>query len=144
MPVGGDDAALDGVSFRAVVQQSTVSFASLRRVHTANPAEAEARAVLVALGLLAHTAAFGRSFNLRSGCDLRPLSSSWTWLGATADEPVARLDGEEAKALFTAVVSRAEEAGVAVGKGWSDPVILTPKKALAEVIRKTYPVPEEA
>ncbi len=144
VPVGGEDGALAGVSFRTVVQQSTVSFASLRRVHTAQPAEAEARAVLVALGLLAHTAAFGRGFNLRSGCDLRPLSSSWTWLGASADEPLAPLDIAEAKELFSAVVTRAENAGVAVGKRWSGPVILTPKKALAEVIRKTYPAPEEA
>ncbi|HVF14018.1 MAG TPA: type I-U CRISPR-associated RAMP protein Csb1/Cas7u, partial [Acidimicrobiales bacterium] len=32
VPVSGDDAALAGVSFRSVVQQSTVSFPSLRRI----------------------------------------------------------------------------------------------------------------
>src|SRR5690606_20578028 len=87
VPVGGPDGALAGVSFREIVQQSTVSFASLRRIRTSTGA-AETRALLVALGLVAHAGAFGRSFNLRSGCDLRPATVGWTWLGESGDEAV--------------------------------------------------------
>ena len=69
--VGGEDAEPVAVSFREVVQQATVSFAALRRIRPAAGA-AEARALLVSLGLVAHVAAFGRSFSLRSGAELRP------------------------------------------------------------------------
>ena len=70
VPVGGEDADLVAVSFREVVQQATVSFAALRR--TARKRTAEARALLAGFGLVAHVAAFGRSFSLRSGAELRP------------------------------------------------------------------------
>lgn len=143
VPVGGDEAALAGVSFRTVVQQSTVSFASLRRIATST-GQAEARALLVALGLVAHAAAFGRAFNLRSGCDLRPVTSTWTWLGASGDEVVEPLSDGDASALFAEAVTAASEAGLPVGARWSDPVTLTPKPNLAKVIRKTFPEPEIA
>lgn len=143
VPFSDDDAALSGVSFEEIVQRSSVSFASLRRVHT-SMGSGYARAVLVALGLVAHLGAFGRSFSLRSGAELRPVSSTWTWLGASGDEDLDPLDPEEATALFLDVVRAAREAGAPVGEGhWGDPVRLTPKQNLAKAIRTTFPVPED-
>lgn len=136
-----DQRPLAGVSFARVVQQSTVSFASLRRIY-ASAGQAEARALLVALGLVAHALAFGRAFNLRSGCDLRPASTSWTWLGASGDEEMDALAVQDAEAVFRAVTARAEAAGLPVGTRWSAPMTLTPKSNLRKVIRQTFPEPD--
>jgi hypothetical protein len=141
VPVTGDDASLSGVSFRELVQQSTVSFAGLRHVYT-SAGSAEARALLVCLGLVAHARAFGRSFQLRSGCDLRPVSATWRWMGDTGDETIDRLTTDDANALFMQAVQRAESAGLPVGNEWSDPVVLTPKANLAKAIRSTFPTPD--
>lgn len=141
VPVTGDDAALSGVSFRAVSQQTSLSLPLLRRIHTSKGAS-EARALLAAMGVVAHVAAFGRAFHLRSGCDLRPVSASWTWLGAEVDEPIEAPTLDEAVEFFEAVVDRAASAGLPVGNRWSEPVVLGPKPNLAEVIRQTFPEPE--
>lgn len=131
-----------GLSFEEVVQRSSVSFAALRRVWVGEPeANAAARALLVALGLVAHVAAFGRPFSLRSGCELRPRSVTWTWLGASADEEVPALDGPGAEALFRSVVAAAEAAGLPVGGSWaSEPLVLRPNAQLSKVIAASYPV----
>src|SRR5690606_28757614 len=101
VPFRTSEAALAGVSFAAINQRATVSFASLRRVATGDrDADAAGRALLVSLGLLAHVTAFGRAFSLRSGCDLRPVRTRWTWLGADGDEEIAVLDHESAVELF--------------------------------------------
>lgn len=143
VPVNESDAALSGVSFRSVEQQASVSFASLRRIR-ASVGSAEARALLVALGIVAHAGAFGRAFHLRSGCDLRPVGATWTWLGAEVDEPIAPPTLDDAIELFEDVTSRAAAAGLPVGGRWPDPVELTPKPNLAKVIRETFPEPEVA
>lgn len=140
VPVSGDDAALAGVSFRTIVQQSTVSFASLRRVR-AGRGSAEARALLVGLGLVAHTAAFSRPFSLRSGADLRPRRTDWTWLGGQDDRIVDAPSIDQAVSLLHTCVAAAEEAGLPVGTRWSpEPLVLTPAQNLAEAIRKSWPV----
>ncbi len=144
VPVGGDDAAtLSAVSFEQVVQQSSVSFAGLRNIHTTT-ASAHARAVLVALGLVGHCAAFGGAFQLRSGADLRPTSTKWTWLGSNGDVDLDPLTLDQAVDLFHEVVGAAEAEGLRVGSAWPTPLILTPKPNLAKVIRETFPVPAEA
>ena len=129
------------LSFRTIDQRSTVSFAGLRRVHLGDAGRnAAGRAVLVALGLVGHTAAFGRSFSLRSGCDLRPVAPAWTWLGASGDEPVEPLSPEAARSLFTDVVALAEAAGLPVGGAWcSEPVVLRPNASLRAAISASYP-----
>ena len=141
VPVGDTLAA---VSCREIRQQATVSFAGLRRVWVdAGETNALARALLVSLGLVAHVAAFGRFFSLRSGCDLRPVDPSWTWLGNSKDEPVEPPTLEDAISLFRACAERAEAGGLPVGGRWaSEPLVLTPKKSLAEAIRSTYPLDE--
>jgi CRISPR-associated protein Csb1 len=139
VPVGGEDAALAGVSFRQVVQQSTVSFASLRRIRAATGL-AEARALLAALGLVGHVGAFGRPFNLRSGADLRPRTSTWLWLDPEGDRVLEVPDFAQARALFKGCVARAEAAGLPVGDRWaSEPLVLQPAPNLAEAIRKSWP-----
>ena len=143
VPVSSDSRALAAVSFRTVEQQSTVSFASLRRVNC-SVASAEARALLVALGLVAHEAAFGRAFHLRSGCDLRPTARRITWLGNGGDETIGLYGIEGAVELFNGTVARAEKAGLPVGSRWGEPLQLSPKKNLASVIRNTFPEPDES
>lgn len=138
VPVGGENADSVAVSFREVVQQATASFAALRRIRPAVGA-AEARALLVSLGLVAHVVAFGRSFSLRSGAELRPAETTWTWLGETSErlEPPG-LDA--AIGLFKECVARAEKAGLPVGHQWAaSPLILAPAANLAAAIRKTWP-----
>lgn len=144
VPVKAADAALGPVSFSRVHQQATVSFASLRRVWCGTPeANAAGRALLVALGLVAHVGAFGRAFSLRSGAELRPVRTSWTWLGEAADEPVAELDHDGASSLFGACVAAAEAAGLPVGSRWaSEPLALVPSAELTRVIATTYPAEE--
>lgn len=134
----GDDGPLAGVSFRGIVQQSTVSLASLRRVRPATGL-AEGRALLVALGLVAHVAAFGRPFSLRSGADLHPTASRWTWLGADGDEELEPLSMDTAATLFAECVARAESVGLPVGKDWPPPLVVGPNASLVEAIQKSWP-----
>ncbi len=96
----------------------------------------------MALGLLAHVAAFGRAFSLRSGCDLRPVDSTWTWRGEDADEEMVALTRDAATALLREAIDRAEAAGLPVGSRWAEPLVLEPKENLRKVIRSTFPVPE--
>ncbi|MGH2747361.1 MAG: type I-G CRISPR-associated protein Cas7 [Actinomycetota bacterium] len=141
VPVGG---TLSAVSCREIEQQTTVSFAGLRRIWVnGGESNALARALLASLGLVAHVATFGRSFSLRSDCELRPVDPSWTWLGGAKDEPVEPPTIDDAVSLFRACAERAEAGGLPVGGRWMDePLVLTPKKSLADAIRSTYPLDE--
>ena len=142
VPFSESDAALTGVSFRAIEQHSTVSFAGLRRVRLADSEQsAAARSLLVALGLVAHVAAFSRSFSLRSGCDLRPDEPHWIWHGQDADEELGHPELAEVTGLFAACVEQAEACGLPVGKKWArEPIALRPSAELAKAIRSTYPL----
>ena len=139
----GDQPAATAVSFARVSQRATVSFAQLRRVslgagYTA-AADTASRAVLAALGLYAHVLAFGGSFALRSGADLRPARSTVTWLGDEGDEECAFGDVEAMVELLRDSVEHAESVGVPL-KGWREaPVVLTPKDNLRKAIRDTWP-----
>lgn len=140
---GGDSGARAAVSFRSIRQQATVSFASLRRISTGNPqADAPGRAMLTAIGIAAHTLAFGRAFSLRSGCDLRPRRDStiWTWRGADEDAQLAVPDFEAARSLVLGCAAAAEEAGLPVGSRWPKPLMVSPNPALAKAIRDTWPL----
>ena len=132
VPLSGSPA---GVSFRELEQQSSLSFAGLRRIN----ASAEARALVAAIGLVGHVLAFGRSMSLRSGCELRPVDARWQWRGADGDVEVAALGPDSAATLIAECVARAQSAGVALD-GWSsDPLVLVPGKNLEAVIRNSYP-----
>ena len=142
VPFMRNDAPAAAVSFARVTQRATVSFAQLRRVSLggdSGEADAAVRALLVALGLHAHQLAFGRGFALRSGAELRPRSTTATWLGAEGDEPID-LGGDEAtRALLESARRHAESHDVPLD-GWGAPVVrLTPKANLSRAIRSTWP-----
>lgn len=142
VPFKPQDGALAGVSFRSIHQRATVSFAGLRRITLREPeASACGRALLVALGLVAHVAAFGRAFSLRSGCDLRPAKAEWTWLGAGSEEQLSQLSLDEAISLFKECLAKADAAGVTAAGGWrKDPLVLAPSPELIKVISATWPL----
>ena len=138
-----DDAPAAAVSFARVMQRATVSFAQLRRVSlgrgTSSKADAAVRALLVALGLYAHQLAFGRGFALRSGAELRPRSTTSTWLGANGDEPID-LDGvETSRGLLESAREHAASNGVPLDGWGAPPIRLTPKANLRAAIRSTWP-----
>lgn len=142
VPIAIEREAKAAVSFREIRQRATVSFAALRRVWAGSAdANAAGRAVLVALGVTAHVGAFGRSFSLRSGCELRTSSSSWTWLAASADrdEQIEVPTLDEAVDLLAACATQAHASGLPVGDGWGGRLDLTPNAELDRVIRSTYP-----
>ncbi len=144
VPFSPNEATPAGVSFEAVVQRATVSFASLRRIHAGDgDANSAARALLVALGLVGHVAAFGGAFSLRSGADLRPVDVTWTWLGAGDDEELSIPDLDSLVDLFVGCVEQAEAAGLPVGDAWADePLVLRPNSALRKAIMATWPLGE--
>jgi len=138
VPFKRGEEALAGVSFDAVQQRASVSFAALRQIRFGTPDQnAAARAIVVALGLVAHVKAFGSAFHLRSGCDLRPVKSTWTWLGGDASA-IGSLDLDSAKQLLAACVERGEASGLPVGRHWPEPLVLQPNEQLASVIRRTW------
>jgi CRISPR-associated protein Csb1 len=136
------DGAPLAVSFAAIEQRASLSFAQLRHVRCATPeASAAGRALLAAIGIAGHVAAFGRAFHLRSGCDLRTRRSVWTWLGSAGDVDLEAPTLDEAVALVRDCALVAESAGLPVGAAWADePLVLEPNQALAKVIEKTWPL----
>ena len=143
VPFMGNDAPAAAVSFARVTQRATVSFAQLRRVSlggdNSSEADAAVRALLVALGLHAHQLAFSRGFALRSGAELRPGSTTATWLGADGDEPIDLGGAETTRALLESAREHAASRGVPLD-GWGAPATrLTPKANLSAAIRSTWP-----
>lgn len=139
----GQEGARAGVSFARIEQRSTISFAGLRQISVGSPEEnAAARALVAALGLTAHVAAFGKAFTLRSGCDLRPTKATWTCLGDVEDDVMDPLDFDSTVTLLAECVGAAEKLGLPVGAQWPSPLELVPNKQLVDVIRKTYPAGE--
>lgn len=137
VPVSG---APLGISFSHIQQSSSLSFAGLRRISAADPEQSStARALLAALGIVAHVHAFGRAFSLRSGCDLRPVSQQWTWLGEASDEPVEVPDIVAASELFRDCVAAANAAGLPVGDGRWRRETLEPQAKLSKAITDTWP-----
>lgn len=142
VPFMRNDAPAAAVSFARVTQRATVSFAQLRRVSLggdSGEADAAVRALLVALGLHAHQLAFGRGFALRSGAELRPRSTTATWLGAEGDEPIDLGGVEATRALLDSARGHAESHDVPLD-GWGAPAMrLTPKANLSRAIRSAWP-----
>lgn len=139
-PGPGNPAARAAVSFNEIRQQSSVSFAGLRRINAETPdASAAGRALLVALGLAAHADAFSRPFSLRSGCDLRPVEPRWLWLGERDDSNVDALTAESARDLVAETASAARSQGLRVGPDWPQPMTLRPNANLRKVISASWP-----
>ena len=142
VPFMGSEAAAAAVSFARVTQRATVSFAQLRRVGLgggSGEADAAVRALLVALGLHAHQLAFGRGFALRSGAELRRLSTTVTWLGASGDAPIDLGGVETTHALLESAREHAASRSVPLDGWGAPPRRLTPKANLSAAIRSTWP-----
>ena len=134
------------VSFRRVTQRATVSFAQLRRVglgpEFGDDADSATRTLLVAMGLHAHTLAFGRGFALRSGADLRVSSGAVMWLGLT-DESVDALSAETTAELLQRAKDHARTVGVPLD-GWDTEALkLAPKDNLAKAIESSWPLAQD-
>ena len=143
VPFMGDEATAAAVSFAKVTQRATVSFAQLRRIALGPDygveAHAATRALLVALGLHAHTLAFGRGFALRSGAELRPAKTKTTWLGENADVEIALGGAVQTGELLQRALEYAKSVGVPLD-GWNQaPLRLTPKDNLRQAISATWP-----
>ena len=142
VPFMGNEAPAAAISFARVTQRATVSFAQLRRVSLkdgSGEADAAMRALLVALGLHAHQLAFGRGFALRSGAELRPRSTTVTWLGVDGDDPINLGGVGTTNSLLQSAREHAASEGVPLD-GWGAPAIrLTPKANLSAAIRSTWP-----
>ncbi len=142
VPFGNETPA--AISFRRVTQRATVSFAQLRRVELGpdygTEANAAARALLVAMGLHAHTLAFGRGFALRSGANLRVSTSAATWLGAKGDEPLESLQAGLTAYLLKQAKEHAKSARVPLD-GWdADSLTLKPRSNLERAIKSSWPL----
>ena len=131
-----------GVSFRRVTQRASLSFAQLRRVGLGEQtpeADAAARALVATVGLHAHTLAFGRGFALRSGAELRPASTSVTWLGTDGDEPVRIAGAGHTAVLLESAKEAARVAGVPLD-GWDvPPIVMRGGESLRAAVAKTWP-----
>lgn len=138
VPFSNNELTPAAVSFKRITQATTCSFAQLRRVKLGDDyrpeQDAAARAVLVALGLYAHQAAFGRGFALRSGTDLVPGATSVRIHGGP------ELPGLPDTVVFLEeVITHARSVEVPLG-GWNtDPVILHPNTGLTNAILGSWP-----
>ena len=104
---------------------------------------AAARALIAAMGLLGHVAAFGRGFALRSGADLVPTRTTAAWVEPGERAPVELPTVAEAQALVAAARERAAAVGVPLD-GWGrEPIVLTPHENLTKAIRATWPSADE-
>ena len=136
------DAAPAGVSFRRITQRTSLSFAQMRRIGLGDgspEADAAVRALVVALGLHAHTLAFGRGFALRSGAELRPRSAAVTWMGAEGDEPVDVGGAAHTRELLGFAKEAARLRGAPL-EGWDrPPVVLQGSESLRSAVAKSWP-----
>lgn len=133
-----------GVTIDFAEQTTTLSLIALRRLRfpfeekqmSSKEANFAARALLAALGLAAATLAFGPGMDLRSRCLLFPEGQMAWDLLAEPGQPNSRysLDKKSAVKLFNDAISVAKKAGLP----WNtEPIVLTPSKALVELVRKS-------
>ncbi|MCY4518933.1 MAG: type I-U CRISPR-associated RAMP protein Csb1/Cas7u [Acidimicrobiaceae bacterium] len=137
-----NDGAPAGVSFRRITQRASLSLAQLRRVSVSSGSastDAAARALVAAIGLHAHTLAFGRGFALRSGAELRTASVRVTWLGADGDESVELGGIDATRALLASAKATARDVSVPMD-GWdADPLSLMPSDRLRKAVASSWP-----
>ncbi|WP_322797241.1 type I-U CRISPR-associated RAMP protein Csb1/Cas7u [Tepidiforma sp.] len=136
MVPGEPDESIGGVAVRGITRLAVLSLTGLARLSfSSDEVNRAGRTMLAAVGLLGDRLAFGGAgLHLRSGCDLVLESEHIEWVQRGGRTEPLELDRERARELFHAARRRLERAGIA----WSgEPVVLTPSKALAEVIAAT-------
>jgi len=133
-----------GITADAIEQTVTLSLIALRRLRfpkdekspATSAANTAARTLLAALGLCSATLAFAPGMDLRSRCVLFPDGPmEWDLLDQPGEEPKKyALDKSLAIKLLNDAIKGAKEAGLP----WNtDPILLTPSKALVELVRKS-------
>lgn len=138
VPFSGNEQGLAAVSFKRITQAATCSFAQLRRVQLGNEhtpeQDAAARALLIALGLHAHSLAFSRGFALRSGTDLVPEAIRVRLHGSDI-----LINIDSSGGLLKESVNHARNVGVPLD-GWNtDPAVLLPNPSLTKAICSSWP-----
>lgn len=140
-PVAPDE-TIGGVSVQSIDRQAVLSLTGLNRLRFSGnaPTDATARAALAAIALLGDRLAFGRAgLNLRSGCDLVLTGERLEWVRSGGRTEPLEVDLDAARSLVELAKARLAE----VGLGWvAEPVVVTPSARLAEVIDRTFYVPE--
>lgn len=142
----GNPIPIGGFTLDRAQQITTLSLPALRRLrfgqNHSHQATIAAQVTLVALGLSAATLASMQGYDLRSQCALytdKPLV--WELIGApgAATEEFV-LDSDSARALLENAHQEALNAGLAFE---NDPVILTPRAELVELVLRSVAASEE-
>lgn len=133
-----------GVTIRAARQTTVLSLPALRRLRFPLQNEAKsdpkvdeaARTALAALALCAAELAREQGYDLRSRCQLHPVSPPmWQLLDTPAEEPRAfSLDGGTAVALYAAAIEDARKVGLPM---LDQELVLQPSPQLASLVRKS-------
>lgn len=134
-----------GVTISHAEQTTVISLPALRRLRF--PVDGEykteydeaARCVLLALGFVATALAGEQGLDLRSRCLLWPTEvPKWEFLGKPGTEPeVVEMDTDAAINLYHEAVDAAIKAGLPYR---TDPVVLKPSKALAELLQRSQEI----
>ncbi|MGQ0802454.1 MAG: type I-G CRISPR-associated RAMP protein Csb1/Cas7g [Actinomycetota bacterium] len=140
---GSPDEEAGGVSVRTIDRQAVLSLTGLARLRfplDSNTADPTGRVALAAIALLGDRLAFSRAgISLRSGCDLVLLGDHLEWVQAGGRVEPLDIDADGAQALVELAAHKLGELGI----GWSgDPVVVTPSARLADVIERTFYVPD--
>lgn len=136
-----DGVANKGMFIRSIELHGALSLTRLRRYRfplkgrTDPNVDLKARTLLAAMGVFGIVETIAQGLDLRSGCELAPLSLEWFVVrGLEGDTPIA-FTPESARALFEDAI---REAG-AVGLEWStQPVELQAGDALRKVYRQSH------
>lgn len=135
-----------GITCDYIQQSSTISFPALRQLRfpvAGKPgADAKAHAVLAAIALHAAALNVARGWHLRSRCDLildDNQAIEWEILGNAPTKQA--LTADATRELLNEAIAKAKEAGLP----WeSQPLMLTPSKSLADLVRKSQQLQRES
>lgn len=143
------DSNAGGVTISRAEQTTVISLPALRRlrfpVNSEYKAEYDdaARAVLLALGLVAATLAAESGLDLRSRCLLWATDTlKWEIVGKPGSNPEpVELTADEAIELYNSAVKAARKAGLPYR---TEPVLLRPGKALTELLQRSQEIAAES
>ena len=129
-----------GVTFREARQTAVLSFAQIRKLRfpvkgKESPEVNEAgRAVVAALGVLALALQLKEGYQLRSHCQLIPVSEpEFEWIGSIAsDTTKSQIEVGTALEAFNALYQKAKSTGLE----WrEEPITLTPEEKLVKLVQ---------
>jgi CRISPR-associated protein Csb1 len=129
-----------GVTFREARQTAVLSFAQLRKLRfpvkgkESSVVNTAGRAVVAALGVLALALQIEEGYQLRSRCQLIPVSEpEFEWIGSIAsDTTQSQIEVGAALEAFNALYEKAKGAGLE----WQEqPITLTPEEKLVKLVQ---------